>query len=231
MIQKIEARQRYRAHQDWLDTYHLFSFANYFDPDNLQFGVLRVFNDDTIGAFSGFDEHSHDNMEIVTIVLEGELTHRDSLGNQSSIKAGEVQRMSAGTGIIHAEKNLGDELVHLYQLWLLPRTRQAKPSYEQKDFSYYPENQLTPVASGFELEGALTIDSAASIFVGVLEGGRHLEHSVERGNGTFIYLQSGQLVVNGIEVQMGDQLRIEHETTLSLKAMRDAKFILIDVEL
>lgn len=231
MIQKIEARQRYRVHQDWLDTYHLFSFANYFDPDNLQFGVLRVFNDDTIGAFSGFDEHAHDNMEIVTIVLEGELTHRDSLGNQASIKAGEVQRMSAGTGIIHAEKNLKDKPVHLYQLWLLPRTRHAKPGYEQKDFSYYPENHLTPVASGFGLEGALQMDSAATIFVGVLEAGKTLEHQVEQGDGTFIYLQTGTLLVNGVQMEAGDQLRIEEEPVLAFQATSQAKFILIDVKL
>jgi len=120
MITRIEASKRHLAKYEWLKTYYLFSFSNYFDPANLQFGVLRVFNDDTINAYSGFDEHGHENMEIVTLVLEGALTHRDSMGNKEVIKAGEVQRMSAGTGVIHAEKNLGDEPVHLFQLWFMP---------------------------------------------------------------------------------------------------------------
>jgi redox-sensitive bicupin YhaK (pirin superfamily) len=109
--------------------------------------VLRVFNDDTINAYSGFDDHAHENMEIVTIMREGTLTHRDSMGNQKTINSGEIQRMSAGTGVIHAEKNLGDEPVHLFQLWFLPEKEGLEPSYEQKDFSYLEKNVLTPVVS------------------------------------------------------------------------------------
>lgn len=196
---------------------------------NLQFGVLRVFNDDTINAYSGFDDHRHENMEIVTILLEGRLTHRDSLGNTVTIKAGEIQRMSAGTGIIHAEKNLGDEPVHLYQLWFLPNAPGRTPSYEQKDFSFLEKNRLVPIAASVPTEGVLSLSADASLYLGEFEAGKELAYSVAPTRGVFLYLQSGELRINNVVFSAGDQARVEKEAGLRLQAETDAKFILIDV--
>ena len=142
MITKISSSSRHHADHGWLSTYFLFSFAEYYDPQNLEFGNLRVFNDDTIAPHSGFSEHDHDNMEIVTIVHEGTLTHRDSMGSVGAISAGEVQYMSAGTGVTHAEMNDGGVPVHLFQIWLYPNEKNAAPRYEQKRFlKPFPQQQ------------------------------------------------------------------------------------------
>lgn len=229
VITKIEASKRHFAKYEWLKTHYLFSFADYFDPMNLQFGVLRVFNDDTINAYSGFDEHGHENMEIVTIMLEGRLTHRDSLGNTVTIKAGEVQRMTAGTGVIHAEKNLTDEPVHLYQLWFLPNKPGLAPSYEQKEFSFLEKNRLTPIVSSVPAEGALSLAADAALSLGELETGAELSYEVKQARGVFIYVQSGTLRINNRGFSSGDQARISEEPQLMLCADTDAKFIFIDV--
>ncbi len=229
MITNISASKRHLAKYEWLKTYHLFSFADYFDPLNLQFGVLRVFNDDTIGAFSGFDEHGHDNMEIVTIVLQGQLTHRDSLGNTTTIKAGEVQRMSAGTGVVHAEKNLADEPVHLYQLWFLPEAKDLVPSYAQRDFSYREKNRLVPIVSNKTIDDTLQMSADATIYLAELEEGKELRYSIVSQRGVFMYIQTGELEINGHVFETGDQARIESESELLVRAKQEAKFICIEV--
>ncbi len=229
MITRIEAKRRYRQRYEWLDTYYLFSFANYFDPSNLEFGTLRVFNDDRINAYSGFDEHSHDNMEIVTIMLDGRLTHRDSLGNVETIKAGEIQRMSAGTGVVHAEKNLDDEPVHLYQLWFYPQTENLAPSYVQADFSYIEPNKLVPVVSNQPTEGVLSMSADATIYRADLESGQSLLYTLQPDRGIFIYIEAGELIINDQVFQTGDQARISSESSLTCKAEQGAKFICIDV--
>lgn len=229
MITRIEASKRHLAKYEWLKTYYLFSFSNYFDPANLQFGVLRVFNDDTINAYSGFDEHGHENMEIVTLVLEGALTHRDSMGNKEVIKAGEVQRMSAGTGVIHAEKNLGDEPVHLFQLWFLPERDGLGPSYEQRDFSYIEKNKLVPIISNKGQEDVMHLSADATLFLADMDAGSEQVYHPGVGRGVFLYVQQGELSLNGTRFSAGDQARIVDESELVLQAEVAAKFVWIDV--
>lgn len=230
MTQHIPAAHRYHHKMGWLNTYHLFSFANYYDPANVQFGTLRVFNDDRIDAYYGFDEHAHANMEIVTIMLEGELTHRDDMGNVKTIRAGEVQHMSAGKGVIHAEKNLAGDPVHLYQLWFLPRRNGIAPSYSQEDFSYrIAEHGLTPVASGESKEGALNMYADATVSIGRCLAAKEVTINLEEKRGLFIYLTRGEVVVQGQVMQAGDQVRITDESAVSIRASQNAEFIAIDV--
>lgn len=214
MITKISSSGRYHAEHGWLSTYFLFSFAEYYDPQNLEFGNVRVFNDDTIAPHSGFSEHDHDNMEIVTIVHEGVLTHRDSMGSVGAIGAGEVQYMSAGTGVTHAEMNDGSVPVHLYQIWLYPNEHDAMPRYEQKQFSEIPKNELVPFASGHGKTGALTIRSDATIYCAEIEAGKKLTIPVGKGRGLFVYIRDGELNIDGNPFAAGDQARIKDEGTV-----------------
>ncbi len=230
MITKIEAKDRYRAEHGWLSSHHLFSFAEYHDPRNMNFGVLRVFNDDRIDGENGFGAHGHQNMEIVTIVLEGELTHEDTIGNRKCIKAGEVQYMSAGTGVKHSEMNLAREVVHLYQIWLTPRRNGFTPAYDQKDFSHMEKNILVPVVSGEKQEGVIYIESDATIYKATLEKGKEIVYEVGVGRGVFIYVTRGILEINGTTFNSGDQARIEGEESLTIVAKEETECVMVDVE-
>ena len=232
MIKKISAHTRFHAQHDWLSTYHLFSFADYYDPENMNFGALRVFNDDTIDGSSGFGPHGHRDMEIVTIVLKGELMHKDSIGNIGTIKAGEVQYMSAGTGVTHAEMNAKDESVHLYQIWISPTEKGLQPLYAQKDFSAISnKNILLPVISDVPSDNTLHIRSAATIYTSLLEQAQSIKHSISSHQGVFVYVTKGTLLVNDIPCQVGDQLRIHEESSLLITATETAHFVLIQVVL
>jgi quercetin 2,3-dioxygenase len=234
MINTIRAGERYFSDFGWLKTYWLFSFDNYYDPNNVQFGDLRVFNDDVVDAGAGFPTHSHREMEIVTVVLSGEITHQDSIGNKTVIKAGDVQRMSAGTGIAHSEHNLGDARVHFYQIWIHPGTRGLKPGYDQKSFD--PEsrkNRLLAVASGDasgrDGDDAVVIHSDSTIYMADLDAGSSIDFEVRDSRGVFIYVTSGDLGINDARLTTKDQARIENETTLRLEAYDKTSLILIDV--
>lgn len=230
MIQKISANERFHAQHEWLSTYHLFSFADYYDPENMNFGILRVFNDDTIDGKSGFGPHPHKDMEIVTIVLEGELTHQDSMGNTGTIKAGEVQYMSAGTGVTHAEMNTADEPVHLYQIWIEPQEKDLPPFYEQKDFSSVSnKNILLPVVSNNPSGKALRIRADVTIYTSHLEAGKTLTYPLPEHRGVFMYIQKGIIAVNDVICNSGDQIRIEGVKTLVLTATEEAMFVVLDV--
>lgn len=231
MITKIEAKERYLANHGWLSSYHLFSFAEYYDPNNMNFGVLRVFNDDRIDGESGFGMHGHRDMEIVTIMLEGELTHEDTMGNKKSMKKGEVQYMSAGTGVMHSEMNLAQENVHLYQIWLLPKKNGLTPAYDQKNFSGSSKNELIPVVSDVPTGDAITIQANATIYKGDFEKGTSYSYKIQEGRGIFIYITEGVLEINDIMLTTGDQARIENETSIILKSTQATKFVLIDVGL
>jgi len=229
-IDIIKAADRHFNDFGWLKTYWLFSFANYYDPHNIQFGALRVFNDDVVAPGTGFPTHPHEEMEIITIVLDGEMTHEDSMGNKTVIRAGDVQRMSAGTGLTHSEFNLAEEPVHFYQVWLLPDVPRLEPSYDQK--AYTPEqwqNRLLPVASGQALEGAVSFHTDATIYRGQLDAGNRLHFDNTPGRRVFIYLTDGTLTVDGINLDAADQARVDTEKPLTLEAVADAEFILIDV--
>lgn len=232
MIQKIEAHERHLNFSNALKTFYLFSFANYYDPNNIHFGVLRVINDDTLAGEAGFDDHPHQNMEIVTIVLDGELTHKDSMGNKGVIAAGEVQRMSAGKLVVHSEINESSRPVHLYQIWILPHTQNIIPSYEQKNFSTeLNSNALTAIVSETPHGGALHISAHATVYRGILEGGKRIVHTPPVGYGVFIYITKGSIKVGNEIVTEADQLRITEVLELDMLALRDAEFILLDVSM
>jgi len=226
----IPAERRHFTDMGWLQTYWLFSFSNYYDPTNMGHGKLRVFNDDIVKPGTGFPTHPHEEMEIVTIVLKGEISHKDSMGNGGVIRAGEVQRMSAGTGLTHSEYNEADQELHFYQIWILPDQGGLVPSYEQKKYSEAEfKNSLFPLASGQGHDGAVSFHTDAAIYRTQLEAGRQLEHQTAADRKVFIYLTSGTLQVNGDRLAARDQARLAGVERLVLDADQDSDFILIDV--
>jgi len=231
MTKLINATDRHFTSAGWLKSYFLFSFADYYDPQNMQFGPLRVFNDDTVSGRSGFPQHSHSNMEIVTIVLKGEIAHEDSLGNKTTISAGEVQRMTAGTGIMHSEKNNTDEEVHLYQLWFIPNKQNLNPSYEQRRVDFLDtKNELIPLVSGQKvLEDVVFMNSNSTIYYGHLKEDKEINFQTFNIRKTIIYITEGELLVNGVQAELNDQLRIDDTKLIQIKAAQDTRFILIDL--
>jgi len=229
-IDIIRAQDRHFNDFGWLKTYWLFSFANYYDPHNIQFGALRVFNDDVVAPGTGFPTHPHEEMEIITVVLDGEMTHRDSMGNQAVIKAGDVQRMSAGTGLTHSEFNLAKQPVHFYQIWILPDLPRLEPTYDQRNFTPDQwQNRLLPIASGQGLENVVSFHTDATIYRGQLDDGNRLNFDNTAGRRVFLYLIGGELTVDGLTLYQADQARVDTEKPLCLAAGADAEFILIDV--
>ena len=230
MIETVKANDRHFSDFGWLQTYWLFSFSNYFDPHNIQFGALRVFNDDVVSPGAGFPTHPHEEMEIVTIVLDGEMTHEDSMGNKAVIRAGDVQRMSAGTGLTHSEFNLSDRPVHFYQIWIFPDTPGLEPTYDQRLFKPSEwKNRLLPVASGQGLAETVTFHTDATIYRADLEAGKSVTVDRTAGRRIFLYLTKGRLIANGQPVGEKDQARVDAEEPLSLEALDDSELILVDV--
>lgn len=233
MINVIPSEQRYHADHGWLDTRWHFSFGDYYDPRNLHWGALRVFNDDVVKGGGGFDFHPHKDMEIVSYVVDGELRHQDRLGNSHVNRAGEVQVMSAGRGIVHAEHNPSPtEPMRLIQLWILPRRNGNPPRWAQKPFTAADrKNRLLAVVSPDEaaVDGTLTIDQDATIYVSSLDAGRAVTHQSAPGRHAYLFVIAGELTVNGHTLGNGDQARIKGEPTLQIAAPRDAEFILLDL--
>jgi redox-sensitive bicupin YhaK (pirin superfamily) len=229
MIEIIRAERRHFEDLGWLRTYWLFSFDTYHDPDNIRFSNLRVFNDDVINSHTGFGKHPHREMEIVTIVLSGEVSHEDSMGNKTTIKAGEVQRMSAGTGITHSEYNNADIPLHLYQIWILPHTKGLKPSYEQKSFvDEMIPNTLIPVVSGNNTPGALSINADAKICLLDIEPSKEIKYHC-KGRKVFIYITSGSMKLNDVALNANDQVRVAGEESLILHAVEKSSLIVINL--
>ena len=229
-IEIIRADKRHFSDFGWLKTYWLFSFSSYFDPRNIQFGALRVFNDDIVEPGTGFPTHPHEEMEIVTIVLDGEMTHEDSMGNKTVIRAGDVQRMSAGTGLTHSEFNLARTPVHFYQIWIFPDKAGLSPTYDQKTFASTDwKNRLFPVASGQNVPGTVTFHTDATIYHCGLEKGKEVTLKSTAGRRIFVYLTKGRLSANGQAMASKDQARIDIDEPLILKAAELAELILIDV--
>lgn len=231
MIQVVPSDRRHHMQNEWLSTRYSFSFDRYYDPANLHFGALRVFNDDVIAPRSGFGLHSHQEMEIVTYVISGELEHRDSMGNIGRLQAGEVQRMSAGTGVYHAESNPGDEPLHLLQVWFLPDTKGLPPSWEQKSFT--PEEQrgrLLPVVSNRDLPGALHIHQDVTYYLSHLAGGQSVHHTQEPGRRLYLFLIAGRVSLgDGTLLGSGDTARIKDLQDLSVSALEDSELVLFDL--
>lgn len=231
MIKVVRSEERHHADRGWLSTRWHFSFADYYDPANMNWGALRVFNDDVVRPGRGFGAHPHRDMEIVTSVLEGELEHRDDQGNTGAIHPGEVQVMSAGTGIVHSEYNHSKERpVHFLQLWITPRTRDLKPRWEQRRFAPAERTgRLLPVVSAGDIPGTLTIDQDAAIYVSGLGAGQEVSHRSRAGRKAYLFVIAGRLTVNGTPLAPGDQARIADEPELTLRAQEDAELILLDL--
>jgi quercetin 2,3-dioxygenase len=226
----IKADRRHFSDAGWLKSYWLFSFSDYHDPRNVRFGTLRVFNDDVIAPGTGFPMHPHSDMEIVTVVLAGEMTHHDSMGNRAVIRAGDVQRMSAGTGLNHSEYNLSAEPVHIYQIWIFPDRKGLTPSYDQKTPAAADRlNRLQTVASGRDAPGAVALHADAAIRLCTLEAGRTVAHEAAATRLTFVYVTAGRLAVGDRELAAGDQARLDFEGTLRCEARERCDFVLIDV--
>jgi quercetin 2,3-dioxygenase len=233
MITVIPSQQRYHADHGWLDTRLHFSFADYYDPENMNWGPLRVYNDDIVHPGGAFDFHPHRDMEIISYIVQGELEHRDRLGNRHVNKAGEVQVMTAGRGIVHAESNPSpDKSMRLNQIWILARHKDLEPKWEQKPFTRQDrKNRLLPVVSPVDApaDGSLTIDQDATVYVSSLDAGLALTHTAKPGRRAYLFVISGQLDLNGQRLEAGDQARIANETTLNLKALKDSELLLIDL--
>ncbi len=231
MISVRKSEDRGHVQIDWLDSKHSFSFGDYYDPRYLGHSVLRVINEDVIGPDGGFPTHPHKDMEIITYVLEGELEHRDSLGTGAVIRPGEVQRMSAGTGIRHSEFNPSpDKPTKLLQIWLFPDKKNVAPSYEQTAF---PETEragkLRLVASPDGREGSVTIHQDAAVYASLLKPGEKVHHAMQEGRFGWIQVARGEVTVNDIALKQGDGAAISKETALDIAGTKDAEFLLFDM--
>ena len=222
-----------RGHFDhgWLDTYHTFSFASYHDPQHMGFRSLRVINEDRVKAGEGFGTHAHRDMEILTWVLEGALEHKDSMGNGSIIRPGDIQRMSAGTGVTHSEFNPSrEEPVHLLQIWLLPRQRGLTPGYEEKCFA--PETRrggLRLIAARDGRADAVTIHQDADLWTALLEPGESVRHALEAGRHAWLHVAGGTVTANGVKLGAGDGAAFSDEKAIEVKASDRAEILLFDL--
>jgi redox-sensitive bicupin YhaK (pirin superfamily) len=230
MITVIPSADRYYADHGWLQTNWHFSFGDYYAPKNMNWSALRVFNDDVILGGGGFPLHPHKDMEIITYVVSGELEHQDKLGNRGVVQPGEVQVMSAGRGITHAEFNASaTNPVHLMQLWVMPKHQNNQPRWEQRKFS--PEQRagkLLPVVSGGDVAETLTIDQDAAVYVSAIKAGQQVSHE-NRGTHAYLFVIDGSLTVNGKPLGKGDQARIAGEKKVDIRAEGNAELILLDL--
>ena len=214
----------------WLKTRYSFSFANYYDPTKMGFGVLRVINDDWIGPQSGFGEHQHANMEIITIPFVGTLSHKDSTGGEGNIGAGEVQVMSAGTGVVHSEYNHTDAPVELFQIWIEPKSYGVAPRYDQKAFNFEPKNnQLVLVVSSDGRENSLAIHQDALVYRGTYSEEKVERYQITPGNGVYLIIRAGQVKVGDTVLTQGDALSVSEESELTLEITPESDFVLLEI--
>ena len=232
MIDIIRSDTRGGADHGWLKAKHTFSFAEYYDPERIQFGPLRVINEDRIAPAQGFGTHPHRDMEIVTYPISGAIEHKDSMGNGTIIRAGEVQRMTAGTGVLHSEFNHSkDEELHLLQIWMLPEKQGLEPGYEQLAFSREQKlNRLRLIASRDGREGSITVHQKVDLYASVLEAGNSVEQQTDASKLLFLQLIEGELEVNGESVAAGDGVQLQGLESLRISAVRDAEFLLFDMQ-
>jgi redox-sensitive bicupin YhaK (pirin superfamily) len=219
------------ADHGWLKSYHTFSFADYYDPRYMGFGPLRVINEDRVAPGQGFGKHPHRDMEIVSYVLAGALQHRDSMGNGSVIRPGDVQRMSAGTGVFHSEYNPSkNEGVHFLQIWIEPSRRGIEPGYEQKHFSAEDKRgRLRLVASPDGAQGSVAIHQDARILAALLDGEERVEHAIEQGRKAYVHVARGRVTVNGHVLEAGDALRADGEQRIVVEQGEAAEILLFDL--
>ena len=231
MITQRRSTERGYADHGWLKSFHSFSFAGYHDPAHMGFGNLRVINEDRVAAGRGFGTHGHRDMEIISYVLSGELAHKDSMGNVKGIPPGDVQRMSAGTGVQHSEFNHADgQSTHFLQIWIEPNVTGIPPSYEQKSFSDSDKRgKLRLVASGDGAQGSVTVHADAKLYAGLFDGPESAELPLDAMRKTYVHLVRGELEVNGQLLRTGDAARLEGESRLQLSGGKAAEVLVFDL--
>ena len=231
MIRILKSDERGHANQGWLDTHFTFSFADYYDPKHVHFRTLRVMNDDRVAGGGGFPMHPHRDMEIVTYVLEGALEHRDSMGNGSVIKPGDIQYMGAGTGVTHSEFNASEtEPVHLYQIWMFPEKQGLKPAYGQKTFSEAEKRgNLRLLVSPDGRDGSVRIRQDNDLYATVLGTGDTVKHELKSDRHAYVQVARGSVTLNGKPLDEGDGAAISEEKTVELRGEKDAEVLLFDL--
>lgn len=231
MMKIRRAHERGHANHGWLDTHHTFSFAHYYDPEQMGFRSLRVINDDTVSPGRGFGTHGHRDMEIVSYVLEGALEHKDSMGTGSVLRPGDVQRMTAGTGVSHSEFNhSADEPVHFLQIWILPERSGLTPEYEEKHFAEEEKRaQLRLIVSPDGRDGSLRLHQDASIYASILGDGETVHHDLPEGRHAWLQVAYGQLTVNGQPFATGDGVAFSDEARLTISGRSEAELLLFDL--
>jgi redox-sensitive bicupin YhaK (pirin superfamily) len=219
------------ADHGWLKSYHSFSFADYFDPEHVEFGPLRVINEDRVAPGAGFGTHGHRDMEIISYVLAGELAHKDSTGTASTIRPGDVQRMSAGAGVRHSEFNpSSSEGVHFLQIWILPNVAGIEPSYEEKRFpTDQKRGRLRLIASPDRAEGSVLIHQNARVYAGLFDGAENATLDIPNGRWTYVHVARGSLKVNGVTLEAGDALKLKDETRLAIADGKQAEVLVFDL--
>lgn len=226
------ANTRGHANHGWLDTYHTFSFGHYYDPGRMQFGALRVLNDDRVEAGKGFGTHPHDNMEIVSIPLEGDLEHKDSMGNRAVIRQGDIQVMSAGTGVLHSEYNLNpDQAVKFLQIWIIPNKKDMEPRYDQLSISEIEEaNQFNQILSPLKEDQGVWIHQDAWFHTGSFEAGKEFSYSLKRAdNGVYIFLLKGKVEVEGQPLEYRDGMGVQGKNSIRFSTSEPSRVLLMEV--
>ena len=231
MIELRKAHERGFADHGWLRSYHSFSFADYFDPLHMDFGSLRVINEDRVAPGKGFGTHAHRDMEIISYVLDGKLAHKDSMGTGSTIEPGDVQRMSAGTGVKHSEFNPSDDLtVHFLQIWIQPSQAGIPPSYEQKRFAADEKRgRLRLIASPDAADGSVTLHQDARMYAGLFNADERAVHRLGSGRRAYVHIARGTIDVNGNNLSAGDAAKLTDESQVTLENGRAAEVLLFDL--
>ena len=232
MLTLRKSQERGHADHGWLNSFHSFSFADYYDPEHMGWGNLRVINEDRIAPGTGFGTHGHRDMEIISYVLEGNLAHKDSMGNVKGIPPGDVQRMSAGTGVMHSEFNHAPEqTTHFLQIWIQPNVRGIAPSYEQKTFEEADKRgRLRLVASPDGADGSVKVHADARLYAGLFDGDEAADLQLAHGRKGYVHLVRGELEVNGQALKGGDAALLDDETTVRLRKGRGAEVLVFDLE-
>jgi redox-sensitive bicupin YhaK (pirin superfamily) len=225
------SQERGFADHGWLKSFHTFSFADYHDPEHVEFGPLRVINEDRVQAGAGFGTHAHRDMEIISYVLSGELAHKDSMGNGSTIRPGDVQRMSAGSGVRHSEFNPSQaEGTHFLQIWIQPDKLNLEPSYEEKRFAAQEKRgRLRLIVSPDRADGSLLIHQDARIYAGLFDGAEQAVLEVKSGRRLYVHVARGALMANGVALEAGDALKVTDGTQLRLEQGKDAEVLVFDL--
>ena len=231
MLQVRKSQERGYADHGWLKSFHSFSFAGYYDPAHMGFGNLRVINEDRVAAGAGFGTHGHRDMEIISYVLSGELAHQDNIGNVESIPPGDVQRMSAGRGVMHSEFNhKKDETTHFLQIWIEPNVRGIAPGYEQKSFSAADKRgRLRMVVSPDGADGSVSMHADARLYAGLIDGNESAELALDPQRKSYVHLVRGELEVNGRKLASGDAAMLEGESRLKLASGKNAEVLVFDL--